>query len=58
VDQPVVQIIQRGEQPYSMFTELKKYPWLLEVTEYVIQSGAGDRVFPASGRYRRGEQGE
>lgn len=26
---PIVPIIQSGEQPFSMFDDLKKYPWVL-----------------------------
>lgn len=31
---PFVPIQQRGEQPYSMFTDLQKYPWMLPLLEY------------------------
>lgn len=32
---PFLSIIQKGEQPFSMFSDLKnKYPWVLEPIEY------------------------
>jgi hypothetical protein len=43
---PVAPIIQAGERPYSMFADLRKYPWVLDVTEYDDSSDAALRVFP------------
>lgn len=43
---PVAPIIETGERPYSMFNNLRKYPWVLEVTEYSDASDAASRVFP------------
>ncbi len=31
---PFVPIIQEGEKPFSMFTDLPKYPWVLELLTY------------------------
>jgi hypothetical protein len=31
---PFVPIIQKGEEPFSMFRDLKKYPWVLDVRRY------------------------
>ena len=31
---PFVPIIQRGEDPFSMFKDLKKYPWMLKTLTY------------------------
>jgi uncharacterized protein YjbI with pentapeptide repeats len=31
---PFVSIIQKGEDPFSMFNDLTKYPWVLEPIEY------------------------
>jgi hypothetical protein len=31
---PFVPILQEGEEPFSMFADLKKYPWVLSPLEY------------------------
>lgn len=46
VNVPVAPIIQAGERPYSMFADLQKYPWVLELSHYVDAVDAANRVFP------------
>jgi hypothetical protein len=43
---PVAPIIQDGERPYSMFADLAKYPWVLELSTYTDAGDAASRVFP------------
>lgn len=31
---PFVSIIQKGEEPFSMFNDLSKYPWVLDPIQY------------------------
>jgi hypothetical protein len=31
---PFLTIIQKGEEPFSMFSDLQKYPWVLDTMEY------------------------
>ncbi|MGE5611610.1 MAG: pentapeptide repeat-containing protein [Bacillota bacterium] len=44
IELPVATIIERGHQPYAMFGDLGKYPWLLAPVEYVDQPDAAQRV--------------
>lgn len=43
---PVAPIIQEGERPYSMFADLRKYPWVLELNCYTDARDVASRVFP------------
>lgn len=45
VQVPVAPIIESTERPYSMFSDLLKYPWVLALTEYDCPAAAV-RVFP------------
>ena len=31
---PFVPLLQSGEEPFSMFADLKKYPWVLDIRRY------------------------
>ena len=46
VQVPVAPIIQEGERPYSMFEDLLKYRWVLQVSYYKDALDAATRVFP------------
>jgi hypothetical protein len=44
---PVAPIIERGQQPYSMFQDLKRYPWVLDTFEYGTLEEITTKVFPS-----------
>jgi hypothetical protein len=43
---PVATLISSGSQPYAMFTDLLKYPWLLPPEEYRDAGDVQRRVLP------------
>jgi Pentapeptide repeats (8 copies) len=56
LDVPVAPIIERGQQPYSMFQDLQRYPWMLDTFEYGTLEEITTEVFPSivslANRYR------
>ncbi len=42
---PVVPIIEKGQRPYGMFHDFRKYPWMLEIVEYGTVQDITPEVF-------------